>query len=410
MFRQHIIALTTTILSQWVHEAGIPKDRIFSAQGFIAPDPGAVAVRAAHRRAADKNYDTGGRVGRRLDPARRPSGRGPLWRHGGEPDARWRAPHNLFATFARMDPGWAVVESNATDLKQAAGAADLRAVVSRISRHVQLRRADSLADGLERIERPVRGSAGLRALYRVAQHARGGRRCATSWSRTRICLAARACGSSARPVYPDDDGWRLDPGKVYARGSYLDLEFADARATLLSPPDQVIRTAATDALVLGLHDSARLASAQTFGRVDETSPWIAIGAPVVATDMKHVDAGIQVPLAWPDSLLAKDTIVAELKIVLTFDKARRARAWIGLPSTLASTSRAEGTSSIGWRRAESARRDDSHAAPRAAMPVSGTAKTPQYNGRSHGDSSERAPPRHADRRSRLRGAVGICLP
>ena len=121
------------------------------------------------------------------------------------------------------------------------------------------------------------------------------------------------------PGHADDDGWRLEQGKVHARGGYLDLEFDGATATLLSPPDQVIRTATIGSLVLGLRDAASLAAMQIFGRIDDKSPWVAIGAPIPAARFQHVDAGVWVPLAWPSALRAKGGIVAELKIVLAFD-------------------------------------------------------------------------------------------
>ena len=121
------------------------------------------------------------------------------------------------------------------------------------------------------------------------------------------------------PGYADDDGWRLEQGKVFARGSYLDLEFEAATATLLSPPDQVIRTAMIDSIVLGLRDPAPLAAIQIFGRVDRHSPWVAIGAPIPQSGFQRVDGGVRVPMIWPRALRAKNTIVAELKIVLAFN-------------------------------------------------------------------------------------------
>jgi hypothetical protein len=40
VFRKHIVDLHYDELSRWAHEAGIPRDAIFSAQGLIQPDPG----------------------------------------------------------------------------------------------------------------------------------------------------------------------------------------------------------------------------------------------------------------------------------------------------------------------------------------------------------------------------------
>jgi hypothetical protein len=126
-------------------------------------------------------------------------------------------------------------------------------------------------------------------------------------------------GTFGAPGNADDDGWRLEQGKVYVRGGYLDLEFEAATATLLSPPDQVIRTATIGSLVLGLRDAASLAAMQIFGRIDDKSPWVAVGAPIPAARFQHVDAGVRVPLLWPEAWRAKGTIVVELKIVLAFD-------------------------------------------------------------------------------------------
>ena len=86
VFRQHVVGLHYDELSKWVHEAGIPKDRIFSAQGFISPDPGnkPIAIKITSR---GKNIDTSGVSLEGLDPALRPPGRGDLRRHGGEQDA-----------------------------------------------------------------------------------------------------------------------------------------------------------------------------------------------------------------------------------------------------------------------------------------------------------------------------------
>jgi hypothetical protein len=120
--------------------------------------------------------------------------------------------------------------------------------------------------------------------------------------------------------YLDDDGWQLEQGKVFARGGYIDLEFDEETATLLSPPDQVIRTAIIDSIVLGLRDSEKyVAAMQVFARVDSNSPWVAVGTPVGASRFQLSDAGISVPLSWPQSLRTKNMIVSELKIVIAFN-------------------------------------------------------------------------------------------
>ncbi|MGH9549563.1 MAG: hypothetical protein ACRD3W_09315, partial [Terriglobales bacterium] len=122
------------------------------------------------------------------------------------------------------------------------------------------------------------------------------------------------------PGYVDDDGWRLEHGTVTAGGGFIDLAFDGATATLLSPPDQVIRTSAITSLFIGLHDPAPLAAMQVFGRLDAKSPWTAIGTPIASDRLSRSAAGLQVPLAWPGAWKA-GAIVTELKIVLAFDPA-----------------------------------------------------------------------------------------
>ena len=120
------------------------------------------------------------------------------------------------------------------------------------------------------------------------------------------------------PGYIDDDGWRLEQGKVYARGGYLDLEFDNATATLLSPPDQVIRPGSIGSLVVGLRDPAQLAAIQIFSRTDSGSPWTSVGAPIASDRLRRTPAGVQVPIVWPRSWRRKATIVTEIEIVLAF--------------------------------------------------------------------------------------------
>ena len=102
IFRQHVVGLHYDELSQWVHATGIPKDRIFSAQGFIAPDPGnkPIAIRITSR---GKNFDTSG-----------VSFEGSIPRYGhlgaviygdtAENKTPMEGPYSLFAQLARMDP------------------------------------------------------------------------------------------------------------------------------------------------------------------------------------------------------------------------------------------------------------------------------------------------------------------
>ncbi len=316
VFRQHIIALHYDELSQWTNEAGIPRDRIFSAEGFIAPDPGQSPF-AVQITSHGQNYDTSGVSIEGSIPRAGHLG-AVLYGETAENQAPMEVPHSLFATFSRMDPGWAVVETNATNLK-------MPLVQPQYAQSYHAFRDMFNFDAQEISVMAWNGSNGLYA-------DQPGYLPYTAWRNTPAEAAMRdfmvthanlprgaRLWTFGAPGYADDDGWRLEQGKVYARGGYLDLEFDGATATLLSPSDQVIRTSTIESLVLGLRDPAPIAAMQIFGRIDHASPWVHIGAPIAADEFRQTAAGAQVRLAWPAAWRAKETIVTELKIVLAFD-------------------------------------------------------------------------------------------
>ncbi len=104
VFRQHIIALHYDDLSQWVHEAGISKDRIFSAEDSSAPIR-AVAVRPAHHPAADRTTIRRASRSKARSQARAISGQYSMATTA-ENRTQMEGPHSLFAAYSRMDPGW----------------------------------------------------------------------------------------------------------------------------------------------------------------------------------------------------------------------------------------------------------------------------------------------------------------
>jgi hypothetical protein len=317
VFRQHVIALHYDELSQWANDAGIPRDKIFSAEGFIAPDEGQspFAVRITSH---GQNYDTSGVSIEGSIPRAGHLG-AVLYGETAENQAPMEVPHSLFATFARMDPGWAVVETNATNLKKPLQQPN----------YVQSYHAFRDMFNFDAQEVSVMAWNGSNGLYSAAP----GYLPYTAWRNTPAEDAMRdfmvthanlprgaRLWTFGAPGYLDDDGWRLEEGKVHARGGYVDLEFSEETATLLSPPDQVIRTAMLNSIVLGLRDSEKhTAAMQVFARVDGNSPWVAVGAPVAASRFQYSDAGVGVSVAWPASLRARNTIVSEMKIVLAFN-------------------------------------------------------------------------------------------
>ena len=316
-FRKHVVGLHYDELAQWVHAAGIPRDKIFSAQGFVAPAPG-VKPFAIHVNSHGQNYDSAGVSIEGAIPRAGHLG-AIIYGDAAENRVRMEEQHSLFATFARMDPRWAAVELNNADLNQPTARPT----------YAQSYRSFRDLFNLDAQEVSVMAWNGSNGIYAGLP----GYLAYTSWRNTpaedamRDFLVAHAdLPLGARlwtfgvPGYADDDGWSLERGTLVAQGGHIDLEFDAATATLVSPGDQVIRAANIDFLVLGLRDPASLAAVQVFGRVDAKAPWVAVGASIPAPTLVRNEAGVRVPLAWPRAWRDGRTIVSELKVALSFDR------------------------------------------------------------------------------------------
>ena len=315
IFRQHVVGLHYDELSKWVHETGVPRDRIFSAQGFIAPDPGnkPIPIRITSR---GKNIDTSG-----------VSLEGSIPRYGhlgaviygdtAENKTPMEGPYSLFAQFARMDPQWGVVEFNNTNLK-------LPKIIPSYDQGYRSFR--DLFNYDARMVSPMawNGSNGLYADQPdyVAY---------TSWRNTLaedamkdfvVSHADLPRGArlwtfgTARHAASDD--WSLEKGTLTAGKGFVDLGFGDALATLVSPPDQVLRSAVLDTLYLGLREPDSLTTVQVFARIDPASPWQQILAATNAASLTRTAPGLAVPLAWPADWRARGQIAESMQIVLQF--------------------------------------------------------------------------------------------
>ena len=314
-FRKHVVALHYSELAQWVHESGIPKDRIFSAQGFMPPDPGQSPV-SLHIQGSSPNYDSAG-----------VSIEGSIPRYGhlgailyGPAAANHQTMEtgrSLFSTIARMDPHWAIVETNMTDLKAPTLRPDYQ----------QSYRAFRDMFNFDAQQVSVMAWNGSNGLF-VGQP---GYVPYTAWRNTpaedamRDFLVSHAdVPPGARlwtfgvPLHVDDDGWRLERGSIRAGGGFLDLEFDGGEAALLSPPDQVIRSAQTSVLVLGLHDVHAVAALEVLARIDERSPWRTLSAYASTVSLVKSAPGLQVPLSWPAAWASQAAIAEQLKIKLKF--------------------------------------------------------------------------------------------
>ena len=99
----------------WLVEAGIPKSRIYSSQGFIAPVATSFPF-ALRIESPSKNYDTGGMSVEGAIPRNGHLG-AIVYGQSAVNNIRVEGDANLFATFHQMDPGWAVGEFNTADFR-----------------------------------------------------------------------------------------------------------------------------------------------------------------------------------------------------------------------------------------------------------------------------------------------------
>jgi len=288
VFRRHLVKLHYDDLSQWLVEAGIPRDKIWSSQGFMAPPPGAMPF-AISIDSPVKNFDSGGMS---------VEGGKPVEGHLGAilygASATNRIPmengRSLFATFAEIDPGFAVVELNTADLRRP-------------------RWLPGYADGY----RALRDlwNAGARFVSPMAwnglseESGRPGCAAHTSWRNTPLedaaCdfVLARAglpLGSLlwtfGSAPHADDDGWSAAAGAISPGNGHLAVEpDASGLAALLSPEELPARARDAGAFVIGLSPAGRLREVAVFARGTPDGAWrrIARGSDTALTE---TEAGI----------------------------------------------------------------------------------------------------------------------
>lgn len=322
-FRKHLIALHYSELSQWAHEAGIPTDKIFSAQGFVAPGP-MLHPFAVRLDSHGQNYDSAGVSIEGSIPRFGHLG-AILYGEAAENRARMEVPHSLFATFSRMDPGWAVVEFNSTDLHQPA-------VLPTYVQAYRSFRDFFNFDASQVTAMAWNGSDGAKAGEK-------GYLAYTAWRNTPMEDAMRDFLVSHANIprgarvwtfgtakHADDDGWSVQNGRLTAGNGFLDIELGPGTSTLISPPDQVIRPNVTSTLILGLDGLAVNAELRVLAHADRGLEWREIVKKNRLSTLRAAAEGFRIPLSWPHDWLGGSLIADQMKIEITGDDdARKAR-------------------------------------------------------------------------------------
>jgi len=314
-FRRHLVSVHYTELAQWLVEAGVPSDRIWSSQGLMAPAEGCMPL-ALHVTSAVKNYDSGG-----------VSIEGSKPRDGhlgaivyGDAATNAMAMENgstLFATLAAIDDGFAIVEFNTADLRQP-------------------ERQPTYAAAY-RAWRDL-WNAGARFVSPMAWNGADGAHASdpgyvtfTAWRNTPLEEAARdfMLARSGLPrgtklwtfgtqAHADDDGWTVDAGALTPSPGALTLD-ANWRGvvTLHSPRGLAVPAARIGGFVVGLIPDAGIARIEIAARSPNSARWQRI-VRCTGRALEWVDAG-----AWLRATHAADAPVDQLRIAL--DVARKTR-------------------------------------------------------------------------------------
>jgi hypothetical protein len=310
VFRRQLVHLHYDDLAQWLFEAGVPKARIYSSQGFIAPYPTAFPF-ALHIESPSKNYDTGGMSVEGAIPSDGHLG-AIVYGQSALNDIRVEGDANLFATFHQMDPGWAVGEFNTADFRKpnelptyAMGYRALREMFNYGARF-----ASPMA---------WNGSNGVNA-------GQPGYVSFTAWRNTPLEDAMRdfAVAHAFVPIgtrlwtfgssrHADTDDWTTANGAGLVAGNgYLEVTPRDGAVTLVSPAPLALARGEIDLLVLGV-DAGTVDSVAVEAR-SPSGAWIALGPPRGALGLATTPAGLSVPLIWPATLAATDQIRVTLRL------------------------------------------------------------------------------------------------
>ncbi|MGE5168831.1 MAG: hypothetical protein ACM3JC_00525 [Rudaea sp.] len=310
-FRRHLVALHYDELARWLVEAGVPRDRIWSSQGLMAPDGDALPL-ALSLTSPVKNHDSGGVT---IEGSKPRDGHLGAIVYGAAatnemPMENGRA---LYSTLASVDPDFAIVEFNTADLRHP----------ERRPTYAQAYRAlRDLWNAGARFVSPMawNGSNGLHAdsdEYVTF----------TAWRNTPLEEAARdfLLARSGLPrgsrlwtfgtqVHADDDGFTIDAGAMRALRGALELTADDGgRVALLSPPDLALAATTIESFVVGLEDVRGDATLEVDARPSIDAPWAPIARSAVCR-ARRTAAGLLLPASLPAVPDARD--VGQMRIAI----------------------------------------------------------------------------------------------
>ena len=116
MFRRHLVTLHYDELAQWLIDAGVPRDRIWSSQGLMAPWEGYMSL-ALRESSPVRDYDSGGVSIEGSKPRNAHLG-AIVYGPAATNEMPMENGRSLYATLADIDPGFGIVEFNTADLRK----------------------------------------------------------------------------------------------------------------------------------------------------------------------------------------------------------------------------------------------------------------------------------------------------
>jgi len=294
-FRRHLVKLHYDELSQWIGEAGIGKEFIYSAQGFMAPDPGLMPF-PIHLDSPVANTDMGGMS---VDGAMPSNGHlgAILYGPSAVNQIRMEGSQSLFSVFRKLDPDWAVIEHNTADLRNPKRLANF-AEAYRSLRDIHNYGARFISPMAWNGSRGIfAGQAGFISYTALRDTPLEDAIKAFMISHANLPRRSRLWTFGAGE-HADGDGW-LPSGKTQvqlAPGKFTLSTVPGTQGFLESPDDIVFQPASYQAIVIKITDPEAVKEIGVEGQTSN-GEWITLVATTDVSSLQRVSAGLMLPLA-----------------------------------------------------------------------------------------------------------------
>jgi hypothetical protein len=319
-FRRHLVALHYEELAQWLVDAGLPRERIWSAQGFMAPEPGGLHSLALTLESPVNDHDSGGVT---IEGAKPRDGHlgAIVYGQAATNEIPMENGRQLYATLASIDPEFAIVEFNTADLRHP----------ERRPTYAQAYRAlRDLWNAGARFVSPMawNGSNGLYADHDDYVTFTAWRNTPLEEAALDFMLARSGLPRGSRlwtfgtHAHEDDDGFSIETGSLRAlRGALALAADREGRVVLVSPPDLALAAATIEGFVVALEDIDDAVTIEVGARDAADAPWQTL----VRSDVREAprtQAGFLVSFPPVPTWRAHD--VYQLRIVLSLGPRARA--------------------------------------------------------------------------------------